>query len=164
MRKAWAIPAGVFLLDRITKLAARSLPSEGIIPVPGVIRLKLTENEGIAFSLFSGNGRLLGMISLAVVILGFWLFRKKKIGGVGLAGLLLMMGGALGNVPDRLIAGAVPDMIEFLFVRFAVFNVADIALTVGCGLTAISLLFRPEDWEGAKDGKPDGGKDPDGGR
>ncbi len=162
MRKAWLIPAGVFLLDRITKLAARGLPEEGIVPVPGMIRLKLIENQGIAFSLFSGNARLFGVLSLAVAILGFLLLRKTKARGFGLAGLLLMEGGALGNVPDRLIAGAVPDMIEFLFVRFAVFNVADIALTVGCVLTAVSLLFRPDEWEGAGHGRSKGSTDSDG--
>ena len=47
---------------------------------------------------------------------------------------------------DRLITGYVPDMIETLFVRFPIFNLADSCLTIGCVMLIISLLFRPKDW------------------
>ena len=71
-----------------------------------------------------------------------------------MAGLMLMLGGALGNLADRLLTGTVTDMIELLFVRFAVFNVADACLTAGCALMIVSLLFRPGDWRGCADGAP----------
>jgi len=59
---------------------------------------------------------------------------------------MLMLGGAVGNMIDRLFTGYVVDMIEVLFIDFAIFNVADAALTVGCLLMAWSLIFRPDDW------------------
>ena len=72
---------------------------------------------------------------------------------------MLMLGGALGNAADRLLLGYVPDMIELLFVRFAVFNAADAALTIGCGMMLISLLLRKNDWaEQTGERKTDDGK------
>ena len=100
----------------------------------------------MAFSLFSGHPQLLGILSL-LVIAGAWLaLRRRRIGAFPAAGLLLMLGGALGNLPDRLFRGFVPDMIELLFVRFAIFNLADAALTAGCAVVILSLLFRSGDW------------------
>ena len=61
--------------------------------------------------------------------------------GLTVTGLMMMLGGAAGNLADRLLSGYVPDMIEFLFIRFAVFNVADACLVTGCGLV-IWNLFR----------------------
>jgi signal peptidase II len=63
-----------------------------------------------------------------------------------MVGLALMAGGAAGNMADRLITGYVPDMIETLFVRFPIFNLADSCLTIGCVMLIISLLFRQKDW------------------
>ena len=84
-----------------------------------------------------------------LIVAGALLFlRKKRIPRLPFIGLMLMLGGAAGNMADRLITGFVPDMIELLFVRFAVFNPADAALTVGCALIVLHLLSgkdRPAD-------------------
>lgn len=148
-RKAlfWVTAAAVLLLDRATKLLAPGIPEGGIVLIPGVLGLRYAENRGIAFSLLSGQPRLLGVLSLALIIGGWLWLRKKKLGSFPLFGLALMAGGAAGNMIDRLVRGAVPDMIETLFMNFPVFNVADSCLTVGCALLMISLLFRPKDWE-----------------
>ena len=138
----------VLIADRVTKELAPGIPEGGMVLIPGVIGLRYTENQGIAFSLLSGYPRLLGAVSLLLIAGGWWLLRKKRLAPLPLYALMLMLGGALGNVPDRLIRGYVPDMIEVLFVRFAVFNVADACLTIGCALLIISLLLRPKDWEG----------------
>ena len=134
-------------LDRVTKLLAPGLPAEGITLISGVIGLRYAENRGIAFSLLSGYPRLLGVLSLVLIIAGYLWLRKKKLGSFPLTGLALMAGGAAGNMIDRLISGYVPDMIETLFVRFPIFNIADSCLTVGCVMLIISLLARPGDWE-----------------
>ncbi len=55
-------------------------------------------------------------------------------------GLMLMLGGAVGNMIDRFATGYVPDMIDLLFMNFAVFNVADMCLCIGCALAALRLL------------------------
>lgn len=143
----WGIAAAVIALDRITKLLAPGLPAEGVTLIPGVIGLRYAENRGIAFSLLSGYPRVLGILSLALIIGGYAWLRKKNLRTFPLTGLALMAGGAAGNMADRLISGYVPDMIETLFVRFPIFNVADSCLTIGCVMLIISLLARPKDWE-----------------
>jgi len=139
--------AAVLAADRVTKELAPRIPEGGIPLLPGVLGLRYAENRGIAFSLFSGAPRLIGVLSLALVAGGFLWLRKKNLKPFPLFALALMAGGAAGNMLDRLIRGYVPDMIEALFVRFPVFNVADACLTAGCALVMVSLLFRPGDWE-----------------
>ena len=137
----WGLIA-VFVLaaDRITKALAAGIPAEGIPLVPGVIGLRYTRNTGAAFSMLSGHPWLLGVISLLVIIGAALFLRKKKLSVLLKTGLMMMLGGAAGNMIDRFATGYVPDMIEFLFMRFAIFNVADTFLCVGCALTAIGLL------------------------
>ena len=146
----WAVAVAVLAADRVTKMLATGIPPEGIPLIPGVIGLRYAENKGIAFSLLSGYPRLLGMVSLALIIGGFLWLRKKELAPFPLTALALMAGGAAGNMIDRLVSGYVPDMIETLFVRFPVFNIADSCLTVGCAMMVISLLFRHQDWEERK--------------
>ena len=143
----WGITPAVIAVDRVTKLLAPKLPAEGITLIPGVIGLRYAENRGIAFSLLSGYPRLLGVVSLMLIAAGYLWLRKKQFGSFPLAGLVLMAGGAAGNMIDRLISGYVPDMIETLFMHFPIFNIADSCLTVGCVMLVISLLARPGDWE-----------------
>ena len=143
----WAVAAAVLAADWVTKMLAAGIPPEGIPLIPGVIGLRYAENQGAAFSMLSGAPRLLGVLSLVLIVGGFVWLRKKKLEPFPLVGLALMAGGAAGNMIDRLIRGFVPDMIETLFVRFPVFNIADSCLTVGCALVMISLLVRRGDWE-----------------
>lgn len=139
----WIIVILALVVDRITKELAPGIPAEGITLIPGVIGLRYAENRGIAFSLLSGQPRILGALSLALIVGGFLWLRKKEIAPFPLTGLALMAGGAAGNMFDRLIRGYVPDMIEALFVNFPVFNAADSCLTVGCVLLMVSILARP---------------------
>jgi signal peptidase II len=141
------IMIAVLIVDRVTKELAAGIPAEGIALLPGVIGLRYAENRGIAFSMLNGYPRLMGVLSLALIAAGYLWLRKKELAAFPLTGLALMAGGAAGNMLDRLIRGAVPDMIELQFIRFPVFNIADSCLTAGCALVIISLLFRPKDWE-----------------
>ena len=143
----WGTAAAVLAADRITKELAPGIPEGGVALIPGVLGLRYAENRGIAFSLLSGAPRLLGVLSLALIAAGVLWLRKKELKPFPLFALALMAGGAAGNMIDRLVRGYVPDMIEALFVRFPVFNIADAALTAGCVLVMASLLFRPGDWE-----------------
>ncbi len=141
MKKSFLwIAAAVFVLDRITKGLSTRIPGESLALIPGVVGLRYAENTGMAFSLLSGRPWLLGVLSLLVILGAFLYLRNKKIPALPAIGLMLMLGGAAGNMLDRFITGYVPDMIEFLFVNFAIFNVADMGLTVGCALTIIGLL------------------------
>ena len=136
------IAVAVFAADRVTKILAGGIPPEGIPLIPGVVRLRYAENTGAAFSMFSGHPWLLGVLSLLIIVGGFLFLRKKTLPALAITGLMMMLGGAAGNMVDRLATGFVPDMIELLFVRFAIFNVADSFLCIGCVLTAVSLLRR----------------------
>lgn len=136
----WMIAAAVLAADRATKILAPGIPPEGQALIPGVVGLRYAENKGIAFSMLSGQPWLLGLLSLAIIAAAFLYLRKKAIRPAALAALMLMLGGAAGNMIDRFVHGYVPDMIEFLFVRFAVFNVADACLCIGCAWLVLQCL------------------------
>ena len=146
MRKYWWIAALAVVVDQVVKGACVGL-TERVTVIPGVLGLRYVENTGMAFSLFSGWAWGLGVVS-AVCILGGWLLlRKYRLGTISRTGAMLMLGGAVGNMIDRFLRGYVVDMFEVLFVEFAIFNVADVALTVGTALMAISLVFKPNEWQ-----------------
>ena len=115
----------------------------------------------MAFSMLSGHSWLLGVFSAAAIALGWWILKGYRLGPVSRIAAMLMLGGAVGNMIDRLFRGYVVDMFETLFVEFAVFNVADAALTIGAGLMAASLLFCPEDWKPKKQGGTKDGESAD---
>ena len=146
MRKLWpwGIAAAVFIADRVTKILAPRIPEDGQALIPGVLGLRYAENRGIAFSMLSGMPWVLGLVSLAIIAAVFFFLRGKKLRAMTLAGLMMMLGGAAGNMLDRFIHGFVPDMIEVLFMQFAVFNVAGMFLCIGCGLVILQLLFGRE--------------------
>ena len=114
--------------------------------IPRVLAFTYAENTGMAFSLLSGRSWLLGLLSAAVIVLGLIALRRYRLGPLPSVAAMLMLGGAAGNMIDRLLHGYVVDMFEVLLFRFAIFNVADAALTVGCVLMAASLLLNPKDW------------------
>ncbi len=143
MRKEVWIAAAVIAADQGLKAAARNLPEGGITLIPGILGLQYAENRGIAFSMLSGAGLWLGILSLAAAAGMILLAVRKKPKPFEMTALMLMTGGTLGNGIDRVIHGYVTDMIEVLFTRFAIFNLADAALVVGCGMMVVSLLFRP---------------------
>ena len=141
----WLIAIGVLAADRITKALAADIPPEGVPLIPGVVGLRYTQNTGAAFSMMSGHPWLLGILSLAVIIGAILFLRKKQLTLLTRIGLMMMLGGAAGNMIDRFLTGYVPDMVEFLFVNFAIFNIADTFLCIGCALTAIGLFSGKND-------------------
>jgi len=140
LKKFLPITILVILADRVTKILAESLPADGVTLLPGLLGLRRGMNTGIAFSLLSGHPRLLGIFSILIILIVCLCLRGRSLSRLAKTGLALMLGGALSNAWDRLFSGAVPDMIEFLFVRFAIFNVADAALVIGCVLLMIAVL------------------------
>lgn len=145
MRKYAWITLLVLAADQLSKLAASRLTA-AVTVIPGLLGLCYAENTGMAFSLLSGAPWLLGIFSGACMVLGWLALRRYCLGKPAAIAAMLMLGGAAGNMLDRLFHGYVVDMIELLFINFAIFNLADAALTIGCALMAWSLLFRPQDW------------------
>ena len=151
MRKYGWIAAITVLVDQLVKAACLSLTGRvGLIP--GVLALTYAENTGMAFSLFSGRAWALGIVSALCILVGWRALRRYRLGGLSRVAAMLMLGGAAGNMIDRFFRGYVVDMFEVLFMEFAIFNVADAALTVGTVLMAASLLFRPDEWREKYDG------------
>lgn len=145
IRKYGWIALITLVTDQAVKQLARSLTGP-VTLIPGVLAFTYAENTGMAFSLLSGRSWLLGLLSAAVILIGWLILRRYHLGTMAGVAAMLILGGAVGNMIDRLLTGYVVDMFEVLLFRFAIFNVADAALTIGCLLMAISLLFRPDDW------------------
>jgi len=132
------------VLDRLSKdLTILYLKDKDPIDlIPGVIRLTYCENRGAAFSLLEGQRWffiVLTVIVLAFVAVALWRCWIKT--AFGYFSTALCVSGAIGNFIDRLTQGFVVDMFEPTFIKFAIFNVADIYLTIGAILLGIYLLF-----------------------
>ena len=139
--RGWWIALLVALADRLTKvLVARLCPRGGVL-IPGIINLRPVENQGIAFSMLSGKGLGLVLFTAALIAgLVAWLVTHPDDPPLLRTGLWLIAGGGLGNLYDRLAMGSVSDFIELAFMRFAVFNVADVCICVGAGLVLLGSL------------------------
>ena len=133
-----AVTAGLTALDQATKFAAAH---RTIGLIPGVIRLNYTENRGFSLGLFDGAVSVALVLSL-IVFAGLLavLIRLPRDARIRLP-LLCIAAGALGNLIDRVFLGYVRDMIELLFIRFYIFNFADICVTLGATCCAVMLLL-----------------------
>ena len=146
MTAYWWIAILVFALDRLTKHLAAGLNGP-VVLIPGLLGLRYGTNTGVAYSLFSGRPVLLGLLSLVIIAGGAFLLRRFRLGRLTRTAAMLVLGGAVGNMLDRFLYGRVVDMIEFLFVPFPVFNIADSAIVTGVGLLMLSLFLKPSEWE-----------------
>ena len=128
-----------------------SLPDGDRISVLPVFDLVLTWNKGISYGLFQqqealGRWLLIGLTALATVLLAAWLWRSRDRLAASLA-LALIIGGALGNLIDRVVFGGVVDFLYLHYGSFSwyVFNLADCAIVAGvCALLYESLRLRPQ--------------------
>ena len=143
-RYAW-IAVAVLIVDQAVKALA-GMMNVDVVLLPGVLRMTYAQNTGMAFSMLSGRPWLLGFLSVGLLTSGCLLLRRYRLGPVSRTAAMLILGGALGNLLDRFIHGYVIDMFEVLLFGFAIFNVADVALVIGCILMGISILGCPEDW------------------
>ncbi len=134
------IPA-VLAIDQLSKQLLKDTNSPLF---PGLLRITGTRNTGAAFGIF-GNSTLplILLTALAALAIVVYLWKANPPGLLGM-GLTLILSGALGNLIDRAARGYVIDFFEFEFVRFAIFNVADIAITLGCILAFIGILRSKE--------------------
>jgi len=141
----------VFLADQVTKYAVVHWlglinDDDGRITVlPGIFEFRMAWNRGVNFGLFADYDMRWVLVGVAVAISVFvviWLMRSKATPMMYLAGGLLV-GGAIGNVVDRVLYGAVADFLNVSCCGFNnpfAFNIADIAIFVG----AIGLAFAPD--------------------
>src|SRR6266404_6759150 len=141
----------VVLLDRWSKhvVAQRIALYSHIQIIPVFFRLSHSENTGAAFSLFADSpapwktAMLIAFSAIALVVVSVLLWKNHHAHVVTGIGLSLIMGGALGNLWDRLARGRVVDFLLFYYKRYQwpVFNLADSAIVVGAGLLVLEILF-----------------------
>lgn len=153
----WApfpIAAAIFLLDRLTKILIKTHLSgyDTIRVIPGFFNIVHNENPGVAFGLFADSANpfrtivLIGLSAVILVLITTVLLRSSRQPGVPnwlmRIALAFILGGALGNLYDRIVHGTVTDFVEVYADNhyFPAFNVADSAITVGAGLLIIDML------------------------
>jgi signal peptidase II len=132
-----------FLADRLSKRwAAAYLAEHGPTTLNTFFTLRETYNRGLAFGLFQGVGPLVGWLTIAVVA-GMFVYLARLPRDLWLLrwGLALIIGGALGNLLDRITTGQVLDFIESPL-RPGIFNVADIAINLGLLLALIGAYWQ----------------------
>ena len=150
LRWLW-LSAGVIVLDQGTKhLAERLLELHQPVSLLPFFNLTLTYNEGAAFSLLSDAGGwqrwfFAGLSIVVAVVLVIWMQRASQRERWLLWGLALVLGGALGNLWDRLVIGAVVDFIDVYYRswHWPAFNIADSAICVGAVMLIISTFRDP---------------------
>lgn len=146
-RRAWVLAGLLCGLVLIADQAAKALIEANLVPgeqvdVLGPLQFTLAHNRGVAFGLASGGGVLLVALTLtALVFVGILFARDPTRPGMWIA-IGLLAGGALGNLVDRVRAGEVTDYIDLL--SWPPFNLADVAVTLGVVVLALSYLNEPE--------------------
>jgi signal peptidase II len=141
----------VVLLDRWTKrlVASHIAMYTHIQIIPRFFRLTHTENTGAAFSLFADSPShwkttlLIGFSLIAMIIVSVLLWKQSHVLTTTGIALSLILGGAVGNLWDRVASGRVVDFLLFYYRQYQwpVFNLADSAIVVGAGLLVIEILF-----------------------
>jgi signal peptidase II len=147
------LSAAVFAVDRLTKILIRARVTswDSWSVIPGFFNIVHTENQGAAFGLFADSSNQFRTVLLIALALGVMLFIAMLLARPGRGGLVptltlriglaLVLGGAMGNVYDRALRGAVTDFLEFYWgaYQFPTFNVADSAISVGAGLLLLDM-------------------------
>ncbi|MDA5107662.1 MULTISPECIES: signal peptidase II [Brevibacillus] len=138
------IAAAIVALDQWTKnlVVTRMELGQSIPLIPDVFHLTSHRNMGAAFGILQNQRWLFVIITIAVVIgiLVSLVRIGKRQPRVSLA-LSLVLGGAIGNFIDRVSTGQVVDFLDFTLINFPIFNVADMAITIGVALLLLDVLL-----------------------
>jgi signal peptidase II len=139
-----AVVLSLFLADRASKAwALRELVGRPV-EVLSFFHLTYAENTGVAFGMFRDSNLFFLVFSAALVAVLLYLRRRiEGHGALARFGLALVLGGALGNLYDRIAYGFVVDYFDFSFFP-AVFNVADSGITVGAAMLALGMKDEPK--------------------
>ena len=154
LRRYVLLIAGVVLaLDRFSKwIISRSIPLHDSVPViPGFFKLTHVTNRGAAFGLFSDSPSqykivfLIFFSVLALVVVSALLWRHTAGLNSTAFALSLILGGAIGNLWDRVLSGHVVDFLEFYIGQYVWpdFNIADSAIVIGAAILMVEIMFAP---------------------
>ena len=132
----------VFVADQGVKSIVESSMriGESVALIPGFLSLTYIKNDGGAFGLLGGSQALLLLGSAIAVVVVLWMLLAGEPSRLATLGCGLILGGAAGNLLDRLTAGEVTDYVHFEF--WYIFNVADAAIVIGVGLLLLSALLQ----------------------
>lgn len=161
-RGAFAVAAAVVAADQLSKLAliARLPYGAELDLVPGFFRLVHTRNRGVAFGMLNSAAAWMDALRLVVVgvVIAFVIWQiLEGARGATLLGFALVLGGALGNLIDRVLRGEVVDFLDAFAVwggrehHWPAFNVADSAITIGAILVLLAEVVRPRGRTGVSD-------------
>lgn len=147
------VAALVWGLDILSKqlVMARLVEGQSVSVIPNLFYLSYTRNPGAAYGILSGSRWLLALIALVAV--GFFIYGSRRMQrGAERVALGLLIGGALGNLLDRIRWGLVTDFLEIRPLRsiFQVFNVADLAISSAVVLAVVLALFVRENRSAAE--------------
>ena len=137
--------AGIILLDQLVKLYIQStmLPGMSFPIIQDVFHITFVLNPGAAFGILANQQFFFIGIGIAILLAAVYYYPMLKKQDIWIRyGAALLLGGAVGNLIDRIRYGVVVDFFDFRI--WPVFNVADIAIVVGVGCTIYALLFRGE--------------------
>lgn len=152
--KAYCGAAAVFALDRLTKWIIETRVSflDSYKVIPGFFDIVRSQNRGVAFGIFNNSTsewRTTLLVAASVAAVGlvcFMLWNAQRLDRLSLWGLTLILGGAAGNVFDRIVSGQVTDFLDFYIgpYHWYTFNLGDSAIVIGSGLLLLHL-FRPKE-------------------
>ena len=138
------IVTALVAIDQATKLMCTAwLEPVGTVPIiQNVLHLTYAKNSGAAFgSLQGGRWFFLTLTVVAIAVILWMLIKYRKNGRLLEIGLVLTLAGAIGNMIDRARLGYVVDMIDFKAINFAIFNLADSCLSIGCVLLVLYIIL-----------------------
>jgi len=146
-RRLWILIASIVVADQLTKhWALNRLSGDRTIDLVGSLRFNLAFNRGMAFSQATGAGPVIGALGFVIVIvIVLWLRRSAT--GVAAVAAGMIVGGAIGNLIDRLfrgeawLRGAVVDFIDLQW--FPIFNIADSAISIGAVFMILASFRKP---------------------
>jgi signal peptidase II len=141
---AFGISLFVFVVDQAVKaLVEGSMRVGESVPIiPGLLSLTHIKNDGGAFGILGGSQLILLAGSVLAVVVVLWMLASGAASRLTALGCGLILGGAAGNLLDRLTAGEVTDYVHFSF--WYIFNVADAAIVCGVALLLLSAFRSPE--------------------
>ena len=154
------IAAAVIVVDQITKVLVRQnlALGESWAPISAIgdfFRFLYWQNRGAAFGTLQNAGPILAVVRIAIAIFIIVFYQKAEIKDTLMkVSLILMLGGAIGNLIDQFTLGFVTDFIAVG--RFPIFNIADSAVTIGVGLMLLDMIIKEKN--GSKtdpEAKPD---------
>ena len=148
------IAAAVILLDRVSKLlVVRRMPvAYDISIIPGLFQLSHWENTGAAFSMFADSsspwrtGGLIVFSAVAIVVVSILLLRSGAAMNVTTSALAMILGGAIGNLWDRMAKGTVTDFLDFYIGQhhWPPFIISDSGIVIGSVLLLFHIMFGPK--------------------